>query len=331
MDGDITSADIEAAMSGDGGDATSEPGLDAGAATIQPTGTDDTAAPEGGASDDTSRGEPPADKWPTILDNARKKATEEAWKGYEPLRGVKPEQVNDLVTWWQRAHQDRDGFLTNTVLEHPDPMALIEQIVQKVQAHPTHGNTFKSFVGRKMASMRGSAPDAEPQFLIPQADGSVAVDMAALPKWQAWQEQKIARSLESKLQPIQQRLAAEDKRIEAEKQARAVDEFADATSADALTWPEMDDEATRAEVAQEYWRRVEHKELSNEQLLIELNAAWRSVVPPKMGQRAQQKALHTINRTASAGTINPSRTSTGAPKSVDQMSLREAIESALAG
>lgn len=330
MDGDITSADIEAAMGGDGG-ATSEPGSE-GAATTQPTETDAqlSGAPDG-VSVDPSRGEPPADKWPTILDNARKKATDEAWKGYEPLRGVKPEQVNDLVTWWQRAHKDPDAFLTSTVLEHADPMALVERIVQEVQKHPTHGQAFKSFVGRKLAQQRQSQPADEPQFLIPQANGEVAVDMAAFVKWQAWQEQKIRQSLAGEIQPLKARLDAEDKRIAAAEQARAVDEFADATSTDALTWPGMDDDATRAEVAAEYWRRVEHKTLSNDQLLVELNAAWRSVALPKMSQRERAKTLHDINRTASAGTINPGRTSTGAPKSVDQMSLREAIEAALAG
>ena len=329
MDGDITSADIEAAMSGDGGGATSDPAPDATAAT-QPAGTDAGAALAGHPAD-PSQGEPPADKWPTILDNARRKAAEEAWKGYEPLRGVKPEQVNDLISWWQRAQKNPDDFLTNTVLEHADPMALIERIVQQVQSHPQHSAALRRFVGQKMAAMRGSQPQAAPQYLIPQPDGSVVVDLAAKEKWEAWHEQSILSKFQAELAPIKQRMQAEDDRAKAAEQSQAMDRWADTNRQDFLTWPEMTDEATRQEVIADFWEKVEHRELNQDQLERELAAAHRRVVFPKMGQRAHTQALQNINRTASAGTVNPARTSTGAPKSVDQMSLREAIEAALAG
>jgi hypothetical protein len=239
---------------------------------------------------------------------------------------VNPDAFQQVHGWYEKAKADPEGFLLGEFLSQTDPMALIDKLLQQVQTHPQHSAALKSFIGRKLAQQRQTQPEAEPQFLIPQADGSVAVDMTALPKWQAWQKQQILQSVTGEIAPLKERLAAEDKRIESERQAQAVTEFAAQTSQDALSWPGMDNDAIRAEVAQEYWRRVEHKKLTNEQLQIELNAAWRAIAVPKLSARSESTLLDSLQRKAHASTgVAPgsaASATTGRPKSFDDPNLK---------
>ena len=228
---------------------------------------------------------------------------------------VNPDAFREVHGWYEKAKADPEGFLLGEFLSQSDPMQLLDKLIQQVQTHPQHSQALKSFVGRKLAQQRQSQPESEPQFLIPQADGSIAVDMAALPKWQAWQKQQILQSVTGEIQPIKERLAAEDKRIESERQAQAVNEFATQTSEDALSWPGMDNDTIRAEVAQEYWRRVQHKTLSNDQLQIELNAAWRSVAVPKLAARSESSLLDSLQQKARASSgVSPGSATSAATR-----------------
>ena len=239
---------------------------------------------------------------------------------------VNPDAFREVHGWYEKAKADPEGFLFGEFLSQQNPMDLLDKLVQRIQSDPQHQAALRSFAGKKLAQQRAQQPEAEPQFLVPQADGSVVVDMAALPKWQAWQKQQILQSVTGEIQPIKERLAAEDKRIEAAQQARAVDEFAAQSSADALSWPGMDNDAIRSEVAQEYWRRVEHKTLSNEQLLVELNAAWRSKAVPKLAARSESTLLDSLQRKAHASTgVAPgsaASAATGRPKDFNDPSLK---------
>lgn len=321
-DGDITTADISSALSAaEGAPPVSSDSAPMGTATTQPAATDASVP----------LAEPPQDKWPTILDNARKKATDEAWKGYEPLRGIPAERVNDLITWWQKAQANPDEFLTNALLEQRDPMDLIDKIMQKVQTHPTHSQSLKSFIGRRMAAMRGQQPEAEPQFLIPQPDGTIAVDMAALPKWQEWNRKQAVAAVTGEIQPIKDWYQTQQQQQEQLAEQRRIDTFADTTHQDFQTWPGMDDDGIRQEVVADFAAHIDGKTLNQEELRLELNAAHRRVFYPKVSQAERTRVVRDIHQTASAGTVNPSRSSTGAPKSREQMSIRELIEHELAG
>jgi hypothetical protein len=296
------------------------------------SGTPDsaTASPEGPAADSGSA--PADDRSPFIPRNRFDQVNSERNELRTKMEALKwAEQVNPdafraVHGWYEKAKADPEGFLMGEFLSQSDPMVLIDKLLQRVQTDPQHQQALKSFIGRKLAQQRATQPQAEPQFLIPQADGSIAVDMAALPKWQAWQKQQILQSVTGEIAPLKERLAAEDKRIESERQAHAVTEFATQTSQDALSWPGMDNDAIRQEVAQEYWRRVEHQTLSNEQLQIELNAAWRAKAVPKLAARSESKLLDSLQQKAHASTgVAPgsaASATTGRPKSFDDPSLK---------
>lgn len=301
---------------------------DASPASDTPAST--TASPEGPAAES---GTAPADDRSPFIPRSRfdqvNTERNEARQKLEALKWaeqVNPESFRQVHGWFEKAKADPEGFLMGEFLSQQNPMELLDKLVAKIQSDPTHSQAIRAFVGRKLAQQRQAQPEAEPQFLIPQPDGSVAVDMAALPKWQAWQKQQIVQSVTGEIAPLKERLAAEDKRIEAERQAQAVTEFATSTSQDALSWPGMDNDAIRQEVAQEYWRRVEHKTLSNEQLQVELNAAWRTVAVPKLAARSESKLLDSLQQKAHASTgVAPgsaASATTGRPKSFDDPSLK---------
>lgn len=327
MDGDITTADIEAAMQGSAEPDSSVPSDDTAqpdAATTLPAGSPESPQPR--------TAEPPQEKWPQILDNARKKAADEAWAGYEPLRGIPAAQVSEMVSWWQKAAQNPDEFLTNTFLEHRDPMALIDALVTKVQQHPTHGQSFKSFIGKRLAAMRNQQPETEPPSpFVPQPDGSVAFDPAAYAQREEWIKRQAIASMSGEIAPIKQLIEQQKQQQAAAEQQRSVDTFADNATKDFLTWPGMEDEATRKQVVLDFYERTKHHSLNDDQLKYELAMAHQRVTYPTLSKRERERAVHDINQTAAAGSINPARTSTQAPKSVDQMSLRESIEAAMAG
>jgi hypothetical protein len=334
MDGSTAVADSAPAPSGGNTpDArpTFEQAFAADASPASDTPASATASPEGPATD-TGTDAPADDRSPFIprsrFDevNTSLKAARQQVEALKWAEQVNPDAFKQVHGWYEKAQADPEGFLLGEFLSQSDPMVLIDKLLTQVQQHPTHSQTLKSFIGRKLAQQRQAQPEAEPQFLIPQADGSVAVDMANLPKWQAWQKQQILQSVTGEIAPLKERLAAEDKRIESERQAQAVTEFAAQTSQDALSWPGMDNDTIRAEVAQEYWRRVEHKQLSNEQLQIELNAAWRAVAVPKLSARSESTLLDSLQRKAhaSSGVAPGSAASaaTGRPRSFDDPSLK---------
>ncbi len=317
MEGSTAVADTSAPASSGGNTPDARPtfeqafAADASPASDQPESA--TASPEGPAAT-TGPDAPADDRSPFIPRNRFDQVNTERNELRQKMEALKwaeqvdPNAFQQVHGWFEKAKADPEGFLMGEFLSQSDPMALIDKLLQRVQTDPQHQAALKSFIGRKLAQQKSQQPEAEPQFLIPQSDGSVAVDMSALPKWQEWQKKQILQSVTGEIQPLKERLAAEDKRIESARQAQAVTEFATNTSQDAMTWPGMDNDTIRGEVAQEYWRRVEHKKLSNEQLQIELNAAWRAVAVPKLSARSESSLLDNLQRKAHASTgVAPGR------------------------
>jgi hypothetical protein len=335
MEGTSAVADTSSAAPSGGNTPDARPTFEqafaADASPASDTPASATASPEGPAAN-TGSDAPADDRSPFIprsrFDSVNTERNElrskmEALKWAEQ---VNPDAFQQVHGWYEKAKADPKGFVISEVLSQPNAIEILNDIAERLQNDPARNAELRSFIGKKLAQQRQSQPEAAPQFLIPQPDGSVAVDMAQFPKWQEWNERQVLQKLTGEIQPIKERLAAEDKRIEAVKQAQAVDEFADHHAADARTWPGMDNDTIRTEVAQEYWRRVEHKTLSNEQLLVELNAAWRTVAVPKLNARSESKLLDSLQQKAHASTgVAPgsaASAATGRPKSFDDPSLK---------
>ncbi len=250
------------------------------------------------------------------LENARTKATTEA------LRGISPEQFNQMLGWYQRAAQDTTGFLTETLASHPQAIEVLTKAVQTLQAHPTYGPQLKSLAARALASARGgtSAPKPPAMVQVQLEDGSTFMaprdPSAFLAYHQSQWEQQVGKQL-SPLQETVQSLKAEH---DAAVHQAQVDQFVHTTVDDIQKWPGVDKEAMTA-IAQE----IQHAPIDwNDAQAIShaLNVAYRKVVVPTLSSKAQstyaaslkQKAAAQIE-TASTRAASP----TAKPKNVSQL------------
>lgn len=262
----------------------------------------------------------------TALENARLKAAEEAWKGYESLKGVPPEQVQELLHWWQRASQDTDGFLLQTMQEHSDPVAILEKLVQQVQSHPQHSQRLASLAAKQLAAQRGQV-EPQPDRQIQLEDGSIVTVFSPeqQAKRDAWFQQRTLQQLRQEFAPITKTVEQFQKQQEAAAKDQQITQFTTTTLRDVQTWPGMDSPENRALVAQALDKMPVNGDDPRD-VSLALNAAWRSVILPQLGKAERSKVLQTIHQTAAANSINPAQTGTQAPKAMADMSIAEALQ-----
>jgi len=317
---DFAPADSGTPAAGEGGTvATPEPiAVTPGAATTEPA--------TGQVEPRSTEGPIPFQAHKTALDNARAKAAEEAWKGYESLRGVPPDQVQELLHWWQRAQADTDGFLLQTMQEHTDPVALLEKLVQQVQAHPQHGQRLASLAAKQLAAQRGQV-EPQPDRQIQLEDGSIVAvfspEMQA--KRDAWLQQRTLSKLREEFAPITKTVEQFQAEQQAAAQERQIEQFKTTTMQDVQTWPGMDSPEHRKLVAEKLAQMPVNGDDPRD-VTLALNAAYRSVILPRLGQTERSKVLQTIQQQAAAGSVNPGQTSTHAPKTMAEMSIAEALQ-----
>ena len=150
---------------------TSTPAPEPAAATVQPPGEIKT---EG------AKGEPPRERWDTILANARTKAREDTLAEH---RGVL-----ELV---QRL---RDDF--------PGTMA---QLLEEGAADPRFAESLTSRAAAILSARNKAAKaDSEPEPDLQTTDGALVYSADQLRKWQTWNARQTEGKLLERFQPLQQ-------------------------------------------------------------------------------------------------------------------------------
>lgn len=312
-DGTITGADLAAASgepyTGSGSVATPDASAQPGGTTIQSAPSQDLSR--------TTEGPIPFEAHKTALANARTKAVEEA------LGGLTADQLRDVRGWYDRARANPDGFFAGEFLAHQDPVALLEKVVQSIQQHPQHSQRLASHAAKLLASRRG--PGAEPAMVPIQLEDGSIVQMPRNPaEWLAWHQKQWMAQVDERMQPALTAAEAQKQAAQQAQQARAQHEWAVTTAQDALSWPGMDDPATRTAINAEL-NTMQIRGDDPAQVALALNAAYRKVVLPQLSQRERAKVVSDIHRQAGAATVNTGRASTHAPKTVDQMTTAEAL------
>lgn len=330
MDGDITAADIESAFTA----AESAPAASTTTAAPDPAAASPDTATTLPAADPQGAGETRATEGPipfavhkTALDNARQKAVKEA------LGEITPEQFRDIADWWNRARTNPDAFLTRTLLEHQSPAELLDKMLTELRNHPQHGTALKSLIGRKLAQARGLQEPTLETVPVDMGDGKIAhlVTADSMKAREAWVREQLKREQAEALQPI---LTEREQRATAEQahQAEAASaQWVATTISDTLSWPGMEEEANRVALGQWLDAQTQGREISGHAMERLIDRGYREMVIPTLTRAERSKVTQDIHRQAQAGTVNPARSGTQAPKSVDEMSLRESIEAALAG
>lgn len=128
---------------------------------------------------DASKGEPPQERWPTILENARKKAAEDAL-----------EQHKQALQVVEALRADLPGTLA--------------QMLEEAAVHPQHGDAIISraaaiLSARKKAGQEDARPEPDQHD-----DKYVWYSPEQQAKLDAWKERQIEKKLMEKLQPLQQ-------------------------------------------------------------------------------------------------------------------------------
>ena len=134
----------------------------------------------------------PLERHKAALENARKKATEEASQQFQQQYGPALDIVRRL-----------SADLPNT----------LGQLLDEALTSEQYGPAVKAMLGRKLGGMRQraqsalSADDPEPSMFVEQ-NGEKFFDPSALPKWQQWNERRIkaavAADMEQKFAPVVQ-------------------------------------------------------------------------------------------------------------------------------
>jgi hypothetical protein len=251
------------------------------------------ATPEG----QPQQGEPPKERWPDILDNARKKATEEWDQQYGWAKQVNREAVEKFASIAQRYQGD--------------PVGLLQELAAEVQAHPEHGAKLRTFAAQQLAAARRqqSAPEA-PNLDAIEIDlgNGQSVPLSALKQqWMAEVEQKFSPVVKSVEQANQER-------------AQQASEHFASTTVGELT-KQLPDFGTHA---REIGQRLQAMKLSTDDpavLKLAVKAIYADVVTPQREQqlasKAQSQLLDNLQHKAAASTsVNPGSAAASSPRAV---------------
>lgn len=239
-------------------------------------------------STETKPGEPPQEKWPTILANARTKAGEEAVAQF-----VQRPEIQKTVDFSQRIVASPPGFW--------------KDFTNELLAHPEHGPVLKSELGRLLGGMRAqqqadAMPGPDVQIVDQQGNVTGATYSAEqLAKRDAWRDRQADQRFDQRLQPFEQERAQKQAEAQAADTARQIDTHVDQHVAriDQI----LDGKAN------EYGPLIADLILKDK-ALDPIDAALqirKSHILPKLQGQANAQVLEDLKTKAAAQGMNPSR------------------------
>ena len=248
-------------------------------------------AAEGGASPASKQGPIPFEVHTKALENARTKERDAALKEWKEKFGW-AEQVNPQE--FQQLQQIARHFAGG------NPIEGLQSLLAEIRKDPQHDAALRSLAAKQLAAARSQQhTDAEPEFLVSQADGSMAFDPARFAEWKQWNQRQLLAQVEQKVQPFHEMAKAlQDREAAVAKQAD-VTRYVDSTFADVKTWPGMDSEANQKAVA-DALSAMRINDDDPREVTIALNAAYRQAVLPKLSQAEHASTLASLKQKAAA-------------------------------
>jgi hypothetical protein len=301
---DFSSGDIAAAVSTSSAPAASEPSpgsappaTDTPASataspaqepTLVPTTTTDPSA--------VKAAEPPQERWPDILENARKKereAIEATWQPYAWAKQVPRESLDRMSSIAQQMTADPAGFLDTYFAE--------------LEAHPQHGPIVRSWAAKTLASRRGQQASMDPDVQIVDPQGNVTGATYSADRVKAIVQQAVTDAIGKEVGPIKQDFETRTKQEQAAKLEQARNHKVDAMFSDITEIVGTDAKALQ----QVHALMAQHPDWSHEK------AAWhyhKTVVLPGLSKTERSKVLADIANKPAASTVSPSSGSPANPK-----------------
>jgi Fe-S cluster biosynthesis and repair protein YggX len=291
---------------------------DSSASTPSPESTppasasaDATVPPAADAStEDTTpgAGEPPRERWNDILANARAKAAEEAIAPLSWAKQVSQQEYQQVAELAKRASADPIGYL--------------QDFIKELQGSPEHAAQLRSLAARALAQRQAQPTESqEPEFMLPQPDGSIAFDPAGFASWKQWQQKQLLAQVQERLQPYQQTHEQLQAERAAAKEHHESQQFASTVTADVKTWPGVTEDAMKAMADVIRTDPKLPAKPTYADLDAATNRAYRAVVAPTLTQKAQAKLLDNLQQKATASTsVNPGSAAAGSPRAVHRFS-----------
>lgn len=321
-DDTFTGADFEAAATG--GDTSVSASPESATATIDSstppeaatTAPVDASIPSSPSIDPAQAGPIPFNVHKTALDNARSKAVAEWEQQYGWAKQVDPQEFQRVVEMSRKASAD--------------PIAYLQDFIKEIQQDPKYGAQLRSLAARALSQRQQQVVDEqEPQPDVPiQLDNGRVLNLYSAEqqaKREAFLQRQWMSQVKQEFSPVTKTIETlQAREAEAVRQSE-IHSYVSTTHQDVTTWPGMQDEANRVAVASE----LASMRLSSDdprEVTLALNAAYRKAVLPNLHRSAMQSVLSTTRQHASAGTVNPGQTSTRAAKSMDEMSIAEALQ-----
>lgn len=248
------------------------------------------AAPE--AKSPVTPGEPPQERWPQILENARKKEREAALAEYRQQYGwaeyVDHEAVQQAVRLGQLYQTDRVAFL--------------QQLAQEMEADPAQQKAYRSYLARELARRQAAEPAMpEPDVFaeLPNGQRVPVYSVEAQAKRDAILKQQLLNEIRQELTPLQQDREARQK---ADEEARVqyvaqqvADQYAKQTLSEAEQWPGFTKE-----------NRAAMKAAMEADANLSFERAYIRLVVPTLSQKVQAEVMETLNTRAASQALNPS-------------------------
>lgn len=274
------------------------------AATTAPsatTGTPDavttTPAPQ-----TTPQGEPPKERWESILQNAREKSKAEVEQQYGWAKqiadaGVKPEQVHEMFSWYQQAGSDPVGFA----------QTLVTELLADARFAPQMRSHAARILGTRPSQPQvAEAATLEPDIPVADESGRVVARTYSAERVKQIVADAVQEALAREVEPIKRdyevtRREREQQRISAEVNALAGKELSKAEKL-----PHFKDYQTQ--ITEVYGA---HPEYSLQDAYLDV---LQTTILPKLTQQQQSKVLDDLKSKAAAAALNPAQPAAPATK-----------------
>lgn len=242
----------------------------------------------------SNAGEPPRERWPDILENARKKAREEAdaaWQPHAWAREVDPNQFRQMQTWYQNAISDTPGFY--------------ERMTEELQRHPEYGSRVRSIAARVLQQSRQQGlEDTEPEPDVPivNANGEITgrtYSAEQLKKVRAYERQQYKQELDQELRPLKAMREEQEQQRAMSKLQQESAEWAKGTLAELRadpTFKEREADVKKAMLANPKW---------------DIYRAYTHVLRTQVEPSIEAKTVATLQQKAAAGTVGTRSPSAG--------------------
>lgn len=265
--------------------------ISSGAESVQSGST--TAATEsqtqsqGGAQPQS--GEPPRERWDSILSNARTKAAQEARQAAESEFNQRFQPYKDFET---------------------DPWTAVQQWLEKAERHSVFGPMVKQHY---QSRQQQAHPQAEPQPDVPIVDGNGQVtgktySAERLNEWQQWHHQQNQAALDARLSPLEARAKADAER----EQVRQLNERSAQWAAQTMT------ELRKQPYFKENEQKIGQALLDHKEFGSNIHQAYNYILAteilPNLSAREAQSVINSLQDAGNATTVAPGTTTAGKPK-----------------